>query len=132
MQKRLPRIPEEVLRSGLDGSGVGRAQLERVGGCEDRGPAGRIVGHLSGETAEPGPVKVNVAALIVVGFIAVLKLATATVFGHMLFVPSGGPMEITIVGPGCQAVTPGVKLETTSLASAFPDRSTAAVVTVAV
>ena len=76
----------------------------------------------------PGPVKVNVVALIVAGFIAV----PATVFGHMPFVPSGGPTEITIGGPGWQVVLPVVKLDTISLARAFPDRSTAAVVSVAV
>jgi hypothetical protein len=69
---------------------------------------------------------------MVAGFIAVPNVATATVFGHMPLVPSGGPTEITIGGPGWQVVLPVVKLDTISLANAFPDRSTAAVVSVAV
>ena len=79
----------------------------------------------------PGPVKVNVVALMVAGFMAAPKVATAMVLEQMPFVPSGGPTEMTMGGPGWQVVLPVVKVDTLSLASALPKVSMTPVVMVA-
>ena len=44
----------------------------------------------------PGPIKVKVVLLMVVGFIASLKVAVGTELGQTPIVPTGGVSEITI------------------------------------
>jgi hypothetical protein len=103
---------------GLDGVKI----AARLGASYVTSPATDVV---------PGPVNVNVVAFMVAGFIAALNVATAMLLGHIPFVPSGGPTEITLGGPGWQVVLPVVKLDTISLARALPNVSTAPVVIVA-
>jgi hypothetical protein len=73
----------------------------------------------------PGPVKVNVAALIVAGFMASLNVAETTVLPGTPVAPIVGTVETTVGAPV-------VKLHAKLLASAFPTVSVAPVVIVAV
>jgi len=73
----------------------------------------------------PGPVKVNVAALIVAGFMASLNVAETTVLTGTPVAPIVGTVETTVGAPV-------VKLHAKLLASAFPPVSVAPVVIVAV
>ena len=82
--------------------------------------------------AAAGPVKVKVVALMVVGFIAPLKPATATVLGQIPLLPLGGAEEITVGGPVWHTVLPVVKLHTKLAVIALPKVSIAPVVIVAV
>jgi hypothetical protein len=78
----------------------------------------------------PGPVKVNVEAVIVAGFIASLKVAVTTVLGQTLAARLAGVSEIKV--GAAQGLLPVVKVHTKLLASARPYASIAPVVTVAV
>jgi hypothetical protein len=73
----------------------------------------------------PGPVKVNVAALIVAGFMASLNVAETAVLTGTPVAPIVGTVETTVGAPV-------VKLHEKLLASAFPTVSVAPVVIVAV
>jgi hypothetical protein len=73
----------------------------------------------------PGPVKVNVAASIVAGFIASLNLAETRVLTGTAVAPFAGTVEITFGAPV-------VKLHTKLAANALPNVSFAPVVIVAV
>ena len=76
---------------------------------------------------------VKVRVLIVTGFMASLKVAVTTVFGHTPSAPFRGATEITAGGGGPgQAVAAVVKVHTKLLASALPNESVAPVVIVAV
>jgi len=75
--------------------------------------------------AAPGPVKVNVVALIVTGFIARLNDAEIVVTRDAVVVPLTGTVEITIGGAAV------VKVQTKLAASAAPVGSFAPVVIVA-
>jgi hypothetical protein len=77
-------------------------------------------------------VNVKVVVLIVEGFIASLKVATTTEFGHIPEARLGGVTEITEGGPFKHVVLPVVKVHTKSLASELPKVSVAPVVIVAV
>ena len=74
----------------------------------------------------------KVVILIVVGFIAALKLAKRMVFGHTPVAALAGTSDITVGGPAWQDVLPVVNVHTKSLASAMPAESVAPVVMVAV
>ena len=74
----------------------------------------------------PGPVKVNVAAVIVVGFIAWLNVAEIGVLTAAAAAPLAGIVETTVGG------TAVVKVHTKLAASAAPVGSFAPVVIVAV
>jgi len=74
----------------------------------------------------PGPVKVNVAALIVAGFMALLNVAEIAVLTATAVVPLAGTVETTVGG------TAAVKVHTKLTASEAPMRSLAPVVIVAV
>jgi hypothetical protein len=76
--------------------------------------------------AVPGPVNVNVAALIVVGFIASLNMAEIAVLTATAVAPLTGTVEITVGGGAV------VKVHTKLAASATPVGSFAPVVIVAV
>ncbi|HXO04189.1 MAG TPA: hypothetical protein VN884_01015 [Candidatus Sulfotelmatobacter sp.] len=76
----------------------------------------------------PGPVKVNVAALIVAGFMASLNVAESVVLTATLAAPLTGTVETT-VGLGAATV---VKVQTKLAASPAPVGSFAPVVIVAV
>jgi hypothetical protein len=79
--------------------------------------------------APPGPVRVNVVILMVVGFIAVPKVAVMTaVLGQVLAEPFGGVTEVTAGGgQGGEVVKDQVKLAVNGL----PNWSLALVVIVA-
>jgi hypothetical protein len=81
--------------------------------------------------AAPGPVNVNVAALIVAGFIASLNVAEIAVLTATEVAPLTGTVEITV---GNEEVGDGavVKVHTKLAASARPVGSFAPVVIVAV
>jgi hypothetical protein len=79
-----------------------------------------------GTGVAPGPVTVNVAALIVAGFIASLNVAEIGVFTATAVAPLAGTVETTV---GAGAV---VKVHTKLAASAIPAGSFAPVVIVAV
>jgi hypothetical protein len=74
----------------------------------------------------PGPVKVNVAALIVAGFMASLNVAETTVLTGTATVPFAGTVLTTLAGAAV------VKVHTKFAASAVPAGSLAPVVIVAV
>ena len=76
--------------------------------------------------AAPGPVKVNVVALIVTGFIARLNIAEIGVFTDAVRAPLIGTAEITVGGAAV------VKVQTKLAASAAPVESVAPVVIVAI
>ena len=73
----------------------------------------------------PGPVKVNVAASIVAGFIASRNVAETRVLTGTALAPFAGTVEITVGAPV-------VKLHTKLAASALPNVSFAPVAIVAV
>lgn len=73
----------------------------------------------------PGPVTVNVVALIVAGFIASLNVAETRVLTGTAAAPLAGSVEITVGAPV-------VKLHTKLAAMALPCALCAAVVMVAV
>ena len=72
----------------------------------------------------PGPLKVNVVALIVTGFMARLNIAEIVEFRDAVVAPSTGTVEITIGGAAV------VKVQTKLAASAAPVGSFAPVVIV--
>ena len=74
----------------------------------------------------PGPVKVNVAVLIVAGFMARLKVAEIAVFTDEAVPPLTGTVEVTVGGAAV------VKVQTKSAASVVPVGSFAPVVIVAI
>jgi hypothetical protein len=74
----------------------------------------------------PGPVNVNVAALIVAGFIASLNMAETAVLTATEVAPLTGTVEITVGGGAV------VKVHTKLAASAAPVGSFAPVVIVAI
>ena len=74
----------------------------------------------------PGPVKVNVAAVIVAGFIASLNVAEIGVLTATAVAPLAGIVETTVGGAAV------VKVHTKLAASAAPVGSLAPVVIVAV
>ena len=76
--------------------------------------------------AASGPVKVNVVALIVTGFIARLNIAEIEVFTDAVRAPLIGTAEITVGGAAV------VKVQTKLAASAAPVESVAPVVIVAI
>ena len=73
----------------------------------------------------PGPVKVNVVALIVMGFMARLNVAEIVVCRDAVVAPLTGAVEITIGGAAV------VKVQTKLAASAAPEAPFAPVVIVA-
>ena len=73
----------------------------------------------------PGPVKVNVAALIVAGFMALLNVAEISVLTATAVAPFAGTVEITVAGGAV------VKFQTKFAAKAVPRGSCAPVVIVA-
>ncbi len=73
----------------------------------------------------PGPVKVNVDALIVAGLMASLKVAEIAVLTARAVAPFSGTVEIIVVGGDV------VKFQTKFDAKAKPPGSCAPVVTVA-
>ena len=73
----------------------------------------------------PGPVKVNVAALIVAGFMASLNVAEIPVLTATAVAPFAGIVEITVTGGAV------VKFQTKFAAKAMPLVSRAPVVIVA-
>jgi hypothetical protein len=74
----------------------------------------------------PGPVKVNVAALIVAGFIASLNVAETAVLTATTVAPLAGIVEMTVASGAV------VNVQTTLAASGAPVESFAPVVIVAV
>ena len=74
----------------------------------------------------PGPVTVNVVALIVAGFMALLNVAEMVVLTATAVAPLTGIMETTVGGAAV------VKLHAKSAASALPAGSLAPVLIVAV
>ena len=74
----------------------------------------------------PGPVKVNVAPLIVAGFMASLNVAVTVVFTATVAAPFTGTVETTVGGAAV------VKVHTKLAASGAPAGSFAPVVIVAV
>src|SRR5881409_998905 len=77
------------------------------------------------------PVNVKVAVLMVVGFIASLKVAVTTAREHTPVAPLTGVTETT-VGGGLHPLAAVLKLQAKSLASPLPNRSLTPVVRVAV
>lgn len=73
----------------------------------------------------PGPIKVNVVALIVAGFMARLKVAEIAVFRDAVVAPVTGTVEITIGGAAV------VKVHTKLVDKGVPAGSFAPVVIVA-
>jgi hypothetical protein len=73
----------------------------------------------------PGPVKVNVAVLIVAGFMASLNVAEIPVLTATAVVPFAGIVEMTVAGGAV------VKFQTKFAAKEMPLVSRAPVVTVA-
>src|SRR5207245_11519916 len=79
----------------------------------------------------PGPVTLKLAVLIVKGSIALLKVALMVWLMATAVAAFAGTVELT-VGRVVSGVAPVVKLQPSSMASALPARSLAALVTVAV
>jgi hypothetical protein len=85
--------PAKVTTCGLDIVGVAR--------CAPLAWRGELAPRMTipGTRTPPGPARVNVAALIVAGFIGSLKVAETTVLTRTPVARFAGTVEITVGGP---------------------------------